>query len=182
MKGLPMKMLQCLTHAAVVLACCGILMPQAAVAAGPPAKPSNDVALTSDGTFTGRVLNSEGQPLDGAVVSIRQSGQEVARVVSTAEGTFSVAGLSSGVYEVAVGPQVAPVRVWPAEAAPPNAHSQALMVVGNAARGQSLVGLDIITLWTLGASTGALILAALNQSDLNSLDKKVDRVIELVSP
>lgn len=178
-----MKMLRTLTHAAVVLACCGILMPQAAVAAGSPAKPTNDVVLTGDGTFNGQVLTSEGRPLDGAVVSIRQGGQEVARAVSTAEGRFSVAGLSTGVYEVAVGPQAAPVRVWPAESAPPTARSQAIMVVGDAARAQSLVGLDIITLWTLGASTGALILAAINQSDLNSLDKKVDQIIDhLESP
>lgn len=178
-----MKLVRCLTHAAVVLACCGLLMPQHAVAATPKAKAIPDIALTANGSLTGHLVNPEGQPLDGAVVTIRHGGQEVAKAVSNAQGAFSVNGLSNGIYEVAVGQQSVPVRVWSAAAAPPTALTQAVIVVGGAARGQTLMGLDIITLWTLAASTGALVLSAVNQSDLNKLNKKVDDILdELKSP
>ena len=163
-----MNVFRCLTRAAVVLACCGLIMPQAAFAA-PPAKASNDVALAANGTLTGVLLTKEGKPLDGAVVSVRRGGKEMGTAVSTTRGNFAVAGLSSGVYDVVVGEKVIPVRAWTAEVAPPNARAEALIVVGHVARGQEMMGMDIITLWTLTASTGALILAAINQADLNDI-------------
>ncbi|MCA9081294.1 MAG: carboxypeptidase regulatory-like domain-containing protein [Planctomycetaceae bacterium] len=187
-----MKLLRNVTHAAVVLACCGLLMPQGAIA-GPPAaaKSHRDITLSATGMMSGNVVNSQGQPLDGAIVSVQRGGQELAKTVSDAQGNFRVAGMKSGVYEVAVGQQVVPVRCWTAEIAPPASQTQATFVVGPTVRGQEYVdggycppdycppggmmGLDLITLWTVGASTGALVLTAINQADLNKIQKKIDQ-------
>jgi len=188
-----MKMLKTLTHAAAVLAVCGMLVPQAAFAAPQQTKKSHDVALSGNGVLTGVLINAAGQPMDGAVVTIRQGDREIAKGVSNKQGTFQVANLSNGAYDIITGGKVIPVRAWSAQIAPPTARSQAVIVVGNAARGQEycppeygggggygdVMGLDIITLWTLTASTGALILAAINQSDLNDLEDKID---DLASP
>lgn len=174
-----MLKLRSLTHAAVLLACVGLVVPRGAFAAGPATPPaSNDVALSGNGTLSGVVVTSEGQPLDGAVVTVLQGERVVGRTTSNAHGVFALGGLSNGVYQVGVGQQVSTIRAWSASVAPPSARAQALVVVGNATRAQGeLLGLDIITLWTLTASTGALILAAINQSDLNDLNDKVDTLI-----
>ncbi|MCA8998313.1 MAG: carboxypeptidase regulatory-like domain-containing protein [Planctomycetaceae bacterium] len=177
-----MNIVRCLTRAAVVLACCGILMPRVACAA-PVGKPNNDVALTANGALTGVLVTAEGQALDGATVLVRRGGQDVAKTVTNANGAFSFTGLGSGLYELQVGQQATLVRAWTPEVAPPTAKQHAVIVVGDAVRGEycppTLGGLDIITLWTLTASTGALILAAINQSDLNDIQDQLD---ELASP
>lgn len=177
-----MNIVRCLTRAAVVLACCGMLMPRVGNAA-PVGKSSRDIALTANGSLSGQVLTTEGQPLDGAVIVINRGGKEVHRAVSRADGAFAVAGLGSGLYELQVGQQAIPVRLWTTDAAPPTALDQAIIVVGDGVRGEycppSLCGLDIITLWTLVASTGALVLSAINQSDLNDIEDKLD---QLMSP
>lgn len=175
-----MNIVRCLTRAAVVLACCGMLMPRVGNAA-PVGNSSRDISLTANGTLSGQVLTTEGLPLDGAVVVIHHGGKEVSRAVSRTDGAFAVAGLGSGLYELRVGQQAVPVRVWAPEAAPPTARDQAVIVVGDGVRGAycppTLGGLDIITLWTLVASTGALILSAINQSDLNDIEDKLDKLI-----
>ncbi len=186
-----MKMLRRATHAAVVLACCGFLVPSGAIAAAPQAATSHrDVTLTPGGALRGTVVNAEGIPLDGAQVSVHRNGQELARTVSHQDGSFEVVGMRNGAYELAVGQQVVPVRLWSVDAAPPSAREEALLVVGNVVRGQDGViveegfgpgfgpplGLDIITLWTVGASTGALVLTAVNQADLNDIQDKLDRL------
>lgn len=174
-----MKVIRSLAHAAVILACVGMITPRAAFSAGPAPKISHDVCLSAGGAFSGVIVNAEGRPLDGAVVSVRQNGKEISKTVTTAQGAFSINGLGGGVYEVAVGPQVIPVRAWTVESAPPSAQEQAVIVIGNATRGQgTIMGLDLITLWTLTASTGALVLAAVNQSDLNDVEDKVDQLLQ----
>lgn len=183
-----MNMVRCLTRAAVVLACCGILIPQGVQAAGPSQAAARDVALNQTGSLQGVLLDSAGHPLEGAVVSVRQAGQEVGRAVSVANGSFEVAGLSSGAYQVAVGQQAADIRVWSQEIAPPTAQSQALLVVGNATRGQEycppaaaphhgFFGLDFITLTTLTAAVGAVVISAITLSKVNDIDDRLDEVI-----
>lgn len=180
-----MKMLHRAMHAAVVLACCGLLAPSGAVAAAPQAAaPSRDVTLTGSGSLRGLVVNAEGRPLDGATIAILRNGEEVGRTVSRVDGSFEIVGMRGGVHEMAVAQQTVGVRLWTADAAPPAARDHAVLVVGNAVRGQDFVGdgfgpplgLDIITLWTVGASTGALVLTAINQADLNDIQDKLDKL------
>jgi len=175
-----MKFPQSVARAACVLAVCGMLVP-AGIQAAPPAKakPAKDVALSGNGSLTGALVTPEGQPLDGAVVSIRQGGKEVTQAVSDAKGTFQVAGLNNGVYELAVGQQVTSVRTWPANIAPPSATPQAVLVVGNASRaqyGSGMTGLDLVGLTTLGASVTAAVLSGVALSQINDVDNKVDKL------
>lgn len=175
-----MKGLRTLTHAAVVLACCGMMIPrQVAVAAAPSRPAVPDVAMSAGGKLTGAVVTRQGKSLDGAVVVISQVGEPIAKTTTDAKGVFAVAGLRGGVYQLHVGGQETTVRAWTAEAAPPAARTQAVLVTGEAVRGQDpFMGMDVITLWTLGASTGALIVAAINQSDINDLEDQLDDIEE----
>ncbi len=180
-----MKTFRCLTHAAVVLACCGILMPQAAMAAPQAGKHTNDLALSANGGLSGVIVTTEGHVLDGALVNIRQGGKEITNATTDEKGRFMVNGLTNGIYEVGVGNKVVQVRTWSAEIAPPTAHKQAVIVVGNTKRGQDgeycppeysgggVLGLDIITLTTLTAAIGAVVLTAINQSDLNDIQDQL---------
>ena len=177
-----MKMVRCLTHAAVVLACCGLLLPQAALSAGPGDRGVHDIALTPSGSLAGMLVNPNGQPLDGAVVSVRRGETEVARAVSNKQGAFEVAGMKSGVYDIAVGQQVASVRAWSSNIAPPGAREQAVIVVGDASRGQFASGLDFITLVTVASAVGAVTLSAITLAKVNDVEDKVDEIRDLVSP
>lgn len=182
-----MKMLRKAMHAAVVLACCGLLAPPGAFAAAPTTAPtSRDITLTTTGSLRGSVLNGEGRPLDGAQVTVHRNGQEVARTVSRVDGSFEIAGMKNGVHELSVGQKVTAVRFWSSEIAPPASRDEAVLVVDNGVRGQDfmgpLPGLDLITLWTVGASTGALVLTIVNQADLNDIQKKLDQMQQNQSP
>lgn len=119
----------------------GLLLPGGAIQAAnaPVAKSvrqiSNDVILTN-GTITGQYLTSSGTAVEGAQVSVRQGGQEVARTATNAHGVFAVSGLSSGVYEIATPSGVEIVRAWDANVAPPSANQFATIVASDAVRGQ----------------------------------------------
>lgn len=184
-----------LTHAVVALACIGMVVPQAIFAAPKavtaPVVKARDVALTTQGDLVGAVLNTHGKPCQ---VILTQNGKPVAQTQTQADGLFTLPHLKSGSYEIAVGQATAPIRVWKADAAPASAARKMALVAQNAVRGQGeycppeycppeqggvLGGLDIITLWTITAATGALVLGAINQSDLNDINDKLDA---LVSP
>ncbi len=187
--------------AAVVLACCGLLLPPSAVQAdGTPAKRQTpqikaaDVALAPSGALKGSVYTPNGKLVDGAAVTILQGDKVLTRTTTNDKGTFEVPQLKAGMYQVVVGNHGAPVRVWSAETAPPSAKTRAIFVVGQVVRGQScpngcpdgycecdgggaFFGLDVITLVTLGAAVTAAVLAGINQKDLDDLDKKIDKLI-----
>jgi hypothetical protein len=174
-----MNTIRYLSRAAVVLACCGTLIPQSALAGTPAAavapRAARDIALTANGSLAGAIVNPAGQPLDGAVISLRRNGQEVARGVSNRQGGFEIAGLSSGVYDLAVGQQVTQVRLWTANAAPPVALKQAVIVAGDASRAQygpSFCGLDIISLTTLTAAVGAVVISGIVLHEVQEIKDK----------
>ena len=177
-----------LTHAVVALACIGMVVPQAVFAAPKaatvPVVKARDVALTAQGDLVGAVLNTKGQPTK---VVLSQNGKTVAQTHTQADGLFTLPKVKSGAYEIAVGDAKAPIRLWKAEAAPANAAKKMALVAQSAVRGQDeysppeqggvLGGLDIITLWTITAATGALVLGAINQSDLNDINDKLDDIL-----
>ncbi len=168
--------------AAVVLACCGLLLPsEACVAAGktPQPKPT-DVALTKAGSLNGAVFSPEGKLIDGATVVISQGENVITRTNTNQDGKFSAPEMKPGVYQVSVGERAANIRVWSAQSAPPKAHQQAVLVTGTpVVRGQynGFFGLDTITLVTVAAATTAAVLAGINHNSINDLEDKVDRLI-----
>jgi len=190
-----MKFSRKLTHAVVALACIGMVVPQAAFAApkaAAVAPKTRDVALQSTGALNGAVLNATAQPVEGAKVTLTQNGKAVATTISQKDGSFSLPAVKTGTYEIAVGEAKAPIRVWTAAAAPANAARKMALASEGVIRAQNgggeyyapeyveqggvLGGLDIITLWTVTAATGALVLGAINQSDLNDIQDQLDQI------
>ena len=113
--------------------------------------------------------------MEAAQVTLSQGDDVVAQATTNSQGMFRVAGITGGVYRVSGGKGTADFRAWSTNAAPPNAYPQAVIVTGNTVRAQGeILGIDAVTLWILTASTGALILAAMNQNDLNDLQDEVD--------
>lgn len=123
-----------------------------------------DVALR-DGKLIGQVLNAQGAPIRGEVVSVRKDGREVARAKTDEVGRYSVAGLNTGVYQVVTSDGGAAYRVWTAQAAPPSAQPGALMIIGQPVRGQLGAGGLLCNPWVLGGIAAAAIIIPLALDD-----------------
>jgi len=65
----------------------------------PTAGPADDARI---GTISGTVVNDSGQPMTGALVTVRQAGPSVLgrTTMSNSDGHFEVAGLDNGLYYV----------------------------------------------------------------------------------
>lgn len=191
-----MKFSRKLTHAVVAIACFGMVVPQALLAAPQavaPAVKARDVALNTTGGLSGVVLTAQAKPIAGTPVTLLKGKEIVATAFADKDGKFAFDQVKSGSYVIAVrdgaSNKATPIRVWKSEAAPANAARNLAFVSQNAVRGQEeeyyppqtgvLGGLDIITLWTLTAATGALVISAINQADINDINDKLD---QLVSP
>ena len=109
----------------------------------------NDVALAANGTLSGLIVDEQGYPLDGALVTVHQGKKVLGKAVTNKRGTFSVSRLRAGVYQVTAGNSTEVFRVWAEKTAPPSARKGLLMVSGNqVVRGQILGG---------GLSTGGAL-------------------------
>lgn len=131
---------------AATIAAVGMCVPQShVVAAGKIAAPLAkqaaaqkvaDVALAGQ-DLAGRVVDGQGNAIDGANVVVSQGQTEVAKTVSNNDGAFVVRNVKPGVYTVSTGTTANVVRVWSERMAPPAAADQALLVAdAGAARGQ----------------------------------------------
>ena len=95
-----------------------------------------DVALVSDGTLQGTVVDAQGIRLPHRTVMISRQGY-VAETRSDARGNFRVNGLRGGMYGVAVDGGQRVYRVWAPDTAPPCAVDKLLIVAdSNIVRGQ----------------------------------------------
>lgn len=136
-----MRKINFLARVAACAAGVGMLLPSGTLPAGEAPVASSvrqvasDVVLTN-GTLSGQYVTSSGAAVEGAKVSVRQAGHEVATTTTDAKGVFSVGGMNSGVYEVTAGKNTEVVRAWDANAAPPSAKSYATIVSGGTVRGQ----------------------------------------------
>ncbi|MEW4530270.1 carboxypeptidase-like regulatory domain-containing protein [Maioricimonas sp. JC845] len=127
-----MRWQQRLPQIAFALACLGMLIPHTPASAGSMmARPAVDVALTRNGTLQGQLVDSQGRPLAGRTVAVRQSGRDVARTMTASDGVYRLAPLSPGVYEVVAEGQSRSLRIWTHHAAPPTARPLAILVTGN---------------------------------------------------
>jgi len=100
---------------------------------------ATDVILTN-GTLTGQYVTTAGLPLDGAPVTVRKGGEQIATTTTNDKGIFQVTGLKGGVYEVSAAEGSQVVRTWEANIAPPNAKKFSTIVAGQTVRGQLLTG------------------------------------------
>lgn len=86
-----------------------------------------DVRLDARGGLSGQVLTPQGQPIANAAVAVADAPQPV--VTTTNEnGRFRLADMRGGVHQLQVGGHVQTCRVWTAQAAPPSAVPQLLVV------------------------------------------------------
>ena len=172
-----------LKGAAVCLATLGIVLPQApAMADNQPAGRATakvgtsvpDIALTTGGTFSGRVVDHTGKVLEGAQVTLRQDKKEISATVTNKEGVYSFNGLKGGLYQVSSGNTDGVFRVWTEKAAPPSAKEHALLVMGeNGARGQFGAVDPTLVLLTAGI-IAAVVLSAITLDKVNKLTNKPD--------
>ena len=95
-----------------------------------------DVALV-DGKLTGKLLTANGQPIDGAVVSVLKDGKEVGKAVTTSDGSYTISDLKTGAHVIQTANGQQQVRLWAKEVAPASAKSQ-LTISQTAIRGQGI--------------------------------------------
>lgn len=163
-----------------------------------------DVALTATGVLVGAAFTPNGKHLDGAQVVVTQGEKEIVRTNTDDKGAFAIAQMKSGTYQIGIGDKVAPIRVWTSETAPPKAKRKAILVTGEIVRGQDeyyesgfdnyeygpdgayppngggpAMGLDVITLTTVGAAATAGVVSVINLNQLNDIEDQLD---DLKSP
>ncbi|MEZ5940128.1 MAG: carboxypeptidase-like regulatory domain-containing protein [Planctomycetaceae bacterium] len=135
---------------------------------------TRDVALDASGVLNGQVVDSQGKPLDGAMVAVFQSEKQLKRVTSDETGRFQVAGLRNGLYTLEVAGNEYPVRLWNAQVAPPSAKAGATLVFGEpSARGQ-FGFLDPVNTSLLLLGVTGVTLSAVSLNEVNQLDKRID--------
>lgn len=135
-------------YARIVACAAGVAMivPAMPVSAAPQAatqqvRQAADLILTQ-GKLNGKLLNANGKPVEGAVVTVSKNGKEVARTVTKADGSYTVAELTSGSHVISMADGQFPVRLWSKEAAPSAAKAQ-FTVAQKVVRGQD--GSQIVT-------------------------------------
>jgi hypothetical protein len=90
-----------------------------------------DVALHSEGTLYGQVVDPQGNPLGRTAVSIRRHDRQIAAATSDQSGHFQMRGLRGGTYQLVAGQSAGMLRLWAPHTAPPSAQPGALVVVGD---------------------------------------------------
>jgi Carboxypeptidase regulatory-like domain len=173
-----MKRIRWFQYAAAGIAGFGFVLPSGALAAGnqTPLLASSaetqsilDVSLGDGGTLSGQVLDVQGAPIAQTTVTVRNSGSDPASAVTDAQGSFSVAGLKGGVYEVTVNGASGTFRLWTAAASPPSANKGVLIVSGaQTTRGQFFTGPNkagaLVMVGLLGGVVAAGIITAAHHS------------------
>ena len=121
---------------------CGLLLAPSLAAqelgarASGPAKGVVDVTLNRQHALQGQVVSAAGEPMRGMTLSILQGGQMLGQVQADGSGRFQFNLPRGGIYQVAVGDQLTSVRVWTAQAAPPGATPELILVHGDVLRAQ----------------------------------------------
>jgi len=96
-----------------------------------------DVELAAGGTLSGALVDSNGAPVPGSMVSIRHQGGPDTAVETNDRGQFQVPGLRGGVYEIHTVHGGGIVRAWAPRTAPPSALEGIVLVARrNVVRGQ----------------------------------------------
>ena len=133
-----------------------------------------DIALSKGGTFTGRIVDHTGAPLEGAEVTVKQGQTEIARSIADRSGTFTFGKLKGGIYAFSSGATSGSYRVWPENAAPPSANPQGLLIMGqNGTRGQ-FAAVDATGNLLIGliAVTG-LVVGLLTLKEIHEVENKI---------
>jgi hypothetical protein len=171
-----MKARLSLRGALVALALVNMMLPSSGFATEPIAEHARsavsiiDVALSEDGILRGQVLDLQGAPMMQTTVAVVQQGEVMATTQTDAQGRYTFDGLNTGLYQVVTEQGLTVCRVWTAEAAPPSALAETLVVDGlQTVRGGMSGrpwGSFLSNPWVLGGIVAAAIAVPL------ALDKK----------
>ena len=120
-----------------------------------------DVKMNADGVIHGMVVNEAGQGRARVEVGF-QSGDQVTKVKSDAQGRFVVRGLKPGLTTATVNGSGQTLRIWQGQVAPPKASTGVMLVNGSVARGQGQTQAFGLTeaLITAGAIGGIIAIAS----------------------
>jgi len=135
-----MKLHKWLKRAIIVAACCGMLAPAPLMQAAVAERTSSglDVELLPGGVLRGQVIDVEGTARQRMLVTLHHSGRRIAAAVTDRTGSFALAGLGGGRYEITAGQAFGSYRIWAPSTAPPAARRGVLLVVGEGGlRGQT---------------------------------------------
>lgn len=138
-----MRKIRCFKVAVAWLAMAGMCVPQIAFAASPdrPRRVIPDIALRDGGVLLGQVVKTDGSPVPGAPIALRNGSQELGAATANSAGYFAFSGLRTGTYQVTTTGSAGTYQVWTAEAAPPVAQPGVLLVTnGETVRGQMQPG------------------------------------------
>ncbi len=175
----------CTKWAAVVLAVAGLVLPATAGAKAAESSAFVDVALGSNGSLNGQLVDDAGNGVPGRAIEATAAGEQTpaAQTVTDNSGRFRLAGLRGGVYQVASADTTQLARLWAANTAPPAAGGEMMMVAGRSTvRSQGTLGGSMGNLgaWTnlgmIGVSATAVTLSAVSISEMNRLHNKIDNL------
>lgn len=168
-------------YARLVACAAGVamLVPAMPVSAAPQSaqqiRQGNDVVL-SGGKLSGKLLSANGKAVEGALVTVSKDGKLVGRTTTSADGSYTVAGLKNGSYSMTIGDSQFPVRLWNKEAAPASAKGQ-LNVSQTAVRGQLMDDCGC-PIWgniaIAGVAVAALTVAIINIKKVNDLEDQLN--------
>ena len=129
-----MRKFNVVERVALGLALAGMVVPTAGFAATPVAPVAQQQAVTisdvqvNQGALTGTLLNSAGQPVDGAIVTLWQGQTQVGATTTNRDGAYSLPVRSGAHYVVAANGAESVVRTWESTVAPPAARSAVTLV------------------------------------------------------
>ena len=199
-----MRKFNIVERVALGLALTGMIVPTAGFAAEPvaPTQQTAQVVSVTDvqvagGVLSGVLLNSAGQPVDGAVVALWQGQTKVSSTTTARDGSYKLPVRSGAHYVVAANGSETVVRTWDAAIAPPAAQTALTMVqrtgtlrsqdccedacapacggggCGGGMGGGALLGLAGIA---TGAIVGGIALSKANdnEDDIDALQDQVD--------
>lgn len=172
------------TKIASIAVCFGVLL------SGPVMAGNNgiikDIELSKAGTLHGMVYTPNGVAVPNAIVQLRYQGTTIAAAKSNDKGQFAIGNVRNGAHEVVVGALNNPVRLWQHGAAPAQAikgvvvSADQALVLGQdqycdtCPPGTSGFGLlDVITLATVGAAVGALVISIDNNGKLDDIEARL---------
>lgn len=131
-----------------------------------------DVVLSSDSGLSGRLLDGEGRPVDGAIVTLSRNRTVIARTSTGNSGAYHFPEVKQGVYQLTLGTEAQKVRVWNPELAPPSAQELLTSIrTDRIVRGQGLIAGSIAsTIGTVGGVAGVAGAGAGGYSVTQSMD------------
>jgi hypothetical protein len=110
---------------ALVLACISLMLPRTTGAADVSDRNAKqqitDISLRADRVLVGYVVNSQGDAVSAAKVTVYHGRDVIAETTSDRNGRFVVRKLRGGIHQVVADETASIVRLWTTQAAPPAA-------------------------------------------------------------